>query len=329
MGIKHLNSFLRTKCSNSIQRIHLKELAGKKIAVDISIYIYKFLEDKALIENIYLMLATFRYYDIIPVFVFDGKPPAEKKALLDERRLKKREARIEYYKLKDELNNDTMITFQEKQELEVELISLQKQCIYITSEQIASVKELIVVYGMNYIEASGEADVLCASLAIDKTVWGCLSEDMDLFVYGCPYVLRYLSLLNHSVVLYQYESILKELGITDKEFREICVLSGTDYSEQDPSANLSQSLQLFKKYYKDMKNLQTDDKIEFYHWIQKTNSLSIMDIDTLKKIYSMFSLTNILHTNENENDNLVIKNNPIQQDALKVILQKDGFIFGK
>ena len=30
-------------------------------------------------ENMYLMLSIFRYYNVIPIFVFDGKPPPEKK----------------------------------------------------------------------------------------------------------------------------------------------------------------------------------------------------------------------------------------------------------
>ena len=79
MGIKYLNNFLRTECGESIKAITIAELSGKKIAVDISIYMYKYESSDALIENMYLMLATFRQYNIIPVFIFDGKPPAEKR----------------------------------------------------------------------------------------------------------------------------------------------------------------------------------------------------------------------------------------------------------
>lgn len=79
MGIKYLNRFLRKKCPESIGYIKLNELTGKKIAIDISIYLYKYEADNVLLENIYLMLATFRHHGIIPVFIFDGKPPAEKK----------------------------------------------------------------------------------------------------------------------------------------------------------------------------------------------------------------------------------------------------------
>lgn len=81
MGIKYLNGFLRENSPNSIKCINMADLSGKKLAVDISIYMYKFEGDNSLIENMYLMLSIFRYYNITPIFIFDGKPPAEKRTL--------------------------------------------------------------------------------------------------------------------------------------------------------------------------------------------------------------------------------------------------------
>ena len=86
MGIKNLNRFLREQAKESIKFISVAELSGKKIAVDISIYMYKYASEGSLLENIYLMLSVFRYYNICPIFVFDGKPPPEKKELLLKRK---------------------------------------------------------------------------------------------------------------------------------------------------------------------------------------------------------------------------------------------------
>ena len=85
MGIKYLNKFLREEARDSIKFISIADISGKKIAVDISIYLYKYAADGSLIENIYLMLAVFRHYNVIPIFIFDGKPPTEKKELLQKR----------------------------------------------------------------------------------------------------------------------------------------------------------------------------------------------------------------------------------------------------
>ena len=70
---------MRDNCDQSIWQINISELSGKKIAIDISIYLYKYESNNALLESIYLMLAIFRENNIIPIFVFDGKPPPEKK----------------------------------------------------------------------------------------------------------------------------------------------------------------------------------------------------------------------------------------------------------
>ena len=42
MGIKGLNRFFKDNASTAIKLISLAELSGKKIAVDISIYMYKY-----------------------------------------------------------------------------------------------------------------------------------------------------------------------------------------------------------------------------------------------------------------------------------------------
>ena len=103
MGIRNLNQYLRQNCPNSIKCLNIAELSGKKIAVDISIYLYKYEAENALLENMYSMLSIFIYYNIIPIFIFDGKSPPEKKALLKKRRECRELAQEEYDKLKTEL----------------------------------------------------------------------------------------------------------------------------------------------------------------------------------------------------------------------------------
>ena len=100
-----LNKFLQDKCKTSISFINLSELSGKRIAVDISIYLYKFLSDNALLENLYLMISIFREHKITPIFVFDGKPPVEKNDTIAFRKKTKMNAREEYYRLKQILHD--------------------------------------------------------------------------------------------------------------------------------------------------------------------------------------------------------------------------------
>lgn len=329
MGIQFLNKILRDNCDQSIWQIGIAELSGKKIAVDISIYLYKYESNDTLLENIYLMLAIFREHNIIPIFVFDGKPPPEKKKLLQKRRQDKAAAKNEYNKLKDQLEQITN-EIDKKNEIIETMDQFKKQFVYITHEKIEKVKELIRAYGATYYDAPGEADELCALLVIKKKAWACLSEDMDLFVYGCSRVLRYLSLINQSFVLYHTKGILSSLNMTQKEFREICVLSGTDYNinannnlktNGNNNVTLPNTIKLFRKYkdlYKDLNNMT------FYNWIKESNL--DLDTDLLKKINGMFEILDIKDTITTL-ENIKIYNGPIQKLLLREILKEDGFLF--
>ena len=106
----------------------------------------------------------------------------------------------------------------------------KKKCIRITNADIRNVKDLIKVMGGNYMEAVGEADELCAYLVAKNHVYRCMSEDMDMFVYGCQRVLRNFSLNKTTCTLYSLRDILNDLNMTHYEFKSVCMLSGTDYN---------------------------------------------------------------------------------------------------
>jgi hypothetical protein len=332
MGIKGLNRFFKDNASTAIKLISLAELSGKKIAVDISIYMYKYASDGVLIENIYLMLSIFRHYNITPIFIFDGKPPTEKKELLQKRKEDKKEAEKEFHILKNKLQMNEDMDDAEKQEIISNMDLLKKKFINISKADIEIVKCLIRSYGASYYDAPGEADEICALLNIKGKVWATLSEDMDMFVYGCQRVVRYISLLNHTAVLYDVKDILDNLDITQRELREICILSGTDYNsmndESKNSPNLYSTLKLFKKYFKERKNGKIHIDTQFYHWLQE-NTDYIQDIELLQKIYLMFDLNNKNNSNNNIQvfENIKIINGPIYKEEIIEILKKDGFLF--
>lgn len=236
MGVRYLNRFIQKKCPEASTRVHLREFTGKRIAVDASIYLYRYSGEGALLENIYLMASVFRHYNIHAVFIFDGPPPPQKTELIEKRRKKKDEAKQEYDRLASiikeraaEPSVTTTLTT-EYDDIEDTMRELKKQFIRLRDCDITSVKELLVSFGFATIDAEGEADSLCAKLSLKKRVDACLSDDMDMFVYGCPIVLRSLSLLNHTVILYDTRELLKSLAITQQEFKMMCVICGTDYT---------------------------------------------------------------------------------------------------
>ena len=320
MGIRNLNRYLRNNCPESIRCIPISDISHKKIAVDISIYLYKYETENALLENMFMMLSIFRHYNIIPIFIFDGKPPDEKKMLLQKRKEDKKTAQEEYYKLQQSLQNDKQ---DNKKEIIAKMDQLKRQFVQINKEKIEKVKSLIRAYGATYYDAPGEADELCALLVIKKKVWACLSEDMDLFVYGCSRVLRYFSLVSHTVVLYFSKGIYNELDMTYKDFKEICILSGTDYNI---NTNNKVHLNVTIGHFNNFKKSKNSDNTTFYDWLQ-VNTDYISDIHLLNKINNMFSLDCNNEKLDNIFNNIKIINGPIKQEEIENIMKCEDFIF--
>lgn len=317
MGIQYLNTYIKKNTrTDSIKKCKLDEFYGKIIVVDTSIYLYRFLVDRALLDNMYMMIALFKYYNITPIFVFDGKAPIEKNNLLIKRKEDKAIAEKKYYRVKEQLKT-IEIDDPGYDELYTEMIALKKKFVRLRYDDIKKVQKLIDAFGISYIEAEGEADVLCARLVQKKHAYACLSEDMDLFVYGCPRVLRYLSLINGTVVLYSLNKILKDLNFTFNEFKEICVLSGTDYNYSiDSQTGLYKTLNYFKQFKK------SDTTLDFYTWVEN-NSDYISNICELYNIYHMFQC-NSVNIKQYKLNKLV---RPINKNIIEEIMKPEGFIF--
>ena len=213
MGIRGLNRFLTTKC-NSIRTISLAELSNKTIAVDTSIYLYKFIGENTLVESMISLLSTCKYYNIHLIFVFDGKPPSSKQHILDEREYKKRQAEDKYRIAECEGNVSALKV-------------LQKQMVRINSNHIRIVKDMIVAFGAEYCVSESEADEVCTKLVLDGNAWACLTDDMDLFLYGCPRILRKLHLVNAQVVLHDLSNIIADLSLKSiRDFQTMVLDSG-------------------------------------------------------------------------------------------------------
>ena len=317
MGIKHLNKLIRNNCYEALEKIHFSKLKNKKLAVDISIYLYKYKLENTLIESIYFMISLFRLYNIIPVFIFDGKPPAEKRELIYERKEKKKEAKDRYNELNELLKED--LTEEEIQNIKEEMEQEKKNFVKISQNDIDQVKNLIRIYGVTYYDAPGEAEELCAFLVKKNIVDGCISEDMDLFLYGCPKVYRYLSLANSTLILYNTENILQILNCTIEEFKLICILSGTDYYNFDVG-NLTRCFHLFNKFLKVKQN------ITFYEWLKDNNILKKDDYDIINNIIELFNYSNIISKNKTLNK-LICKNVNYNNSHLKQFMQNYGFIY--
>lgn len=316
MGIPQLNHYLQQKSNNGIREISLNTIKGRSIVVDTSIYLYKYLSEGSLIEGFYHLITKLRQFGIAPLFIFDGKPPPEKQGELDERKRRKTAAKDEYeillQKYRKEQNHKKRIIMKNT------LDGLKRQFIKVTHDDISSVKMLMQSYGVSYLDASGEADVLCAAIVNSGKAYACLSEDMDMFVYGCYRVLRYLSLLNSTVVMYDTATILSDLGFTYSDFKDVCIITGCDYVKKH-QRSIDNTVTLFERYRK-----ETHCSPTFSEWMIDNTDFLSKDID-FKKIYGMFDTEN--YYSKSFIDSIKIFNSAPNNTNLTNILSKHGFIF--
>lgn len=311
MGIKGLNQILKQQCPNCMHSISIESLHGKTIVVDASIYMYRFKGEGELISGIYHMVSILCYHKVIPIFIFDGIPPYEKKDELKLRQTAKQDIERMIHHLTDQMKNEPV---EQEHHTLTRIHELKRKCVKLTREDKQEVKKLLQHMGISYYQCEGESDPVCAHMVITNLAYACLSEDMDMFLYGCPHVLRYFSLLYSSVIQYELSNILKELDMSLFEFRIVCVLTSTDYNIYiEPRIHLSDAFILFEKYKMNMHN------DSFMEWLLRQEY--IRDLETFQHTMDMFKInpTMLLYK--------TISKSSYNNTLIRSLLYNHGFIF--
>lgn len=265
MGIKNLKTILNTYCKCAIHKRKLNEYSGMVIAIDVSIYIYKYIYNNSdHIEGLTRLCLRLLKNNIIPLFVFDGAPPKEKNDTLQQRK----DRRTYYINKKDNLKQiiyqreqiekgltvENMIDEDEEikeltvEEINKEIMRLEKKIIFVKSEHIESSKKLFELFGIKYIVANGEAEQLCANLCKLNIVDGCISEDTDILANGGHLFLINFNADNNSIEEYCLVGILDSLEINYEQFIDLCILCGCDYTSKINGIGPIGAYKLIKKH---------------------------------------------------------------------------------
>jgi flap endonuclease-1 len=251
MGIKNLNSFITKYAKDGITDINISTLSGKAIAIDTSIFMYKFMYSHKFIDSFIQQIYHFRTFKITPIYIFDGQPPQEKQDILDERKevKNKNETKINDLELKIEQCEDIEM----KKKLKKDLVFLKRKCINITKEDIKNLKNVFDILGVNYIQPNCEADLICCELFKNNKVYACMSNDMDFLASGAGLLLRNYNLSNN-LQKYNLNIILQKLNFTYDKFVDFCILCGCDYTCKIPRMGSERAFEAIKNY-NDIENI--------------------------------------------------------------------------
>lgn len=315
-----LNRYVRQHYKECMRTICLQDLSGKVITVDASIYMYRFLTDDGLLEGIFQLASIMQSSGVKLLFVFDGPPPPQKADTLKARAESRREAIQQLSEIEDLL--ETEESPKRVNELRSQLHEAKKKSVRLDRSHVRKVRELLDGMGVPHVEAEGEADGLCVKLVQKGKAYACLSEDMDMFVYGCPRVLRYLSMLNRTVVLYDTNKMLEEMDVTFTEFQQICILCGTDYAKlKEPPVTLETAMCTLQEYKKQKETADTDG---FLEWLEANTEFVDNALD-LYVVQYMFELRS--YQIPKNCPNLQRWNYVCDREKMEAILAKEGFIF--
>lgn len=264
MGIKNLMKVLNDHTPDSVQKIKLNQLRGKKIAIDTSIILYQYViairstgddlkspTNKSTSHIMGILIKTLNYLKmgIIPIHVFDGKPPNLKMKILNDRSKIKKEAISKLLEIEEKSNNQdqTIILDQETLDLlEAEKIKLLKQSVSISRIEMMEAYEIIQLLGVPAILAPEEADSQCAYLSINDMVDYIASEDMDLLTFGSKIILK--NFMKDNMYEVKLDKILELGNITMDQFIDICILLGCDYTDTIDGIGPKKAWELIVKY---------------------------------------------------------------------------------
>lgn len=256
MGIKGLMKLITDHAPNALKEQEMKALFGRKIAIDASMSLYQFLiavrtgADDTMLTNELgevtshlqgLFNRTIRMVEngIKPVFVFDGKPPKLKGGELEQRRERKEEAKQDLQEAKDnELDQE-------------EINKYTRRLVRVTPEHNADAKKLLRLMGMPIVEAPGEAEAQCAALARTGKVFATATEDMDALTFATPKLLRNLTMAaarKLPIIEVDLSKVLEGLEVSQKEFIDLCILLGCDYTDNIKGIGPFRAYKLIKEH---------------------------------------------------------------------------------
>ena len=228
-----------------IRPIKMEELTNQKVAIDGYNILYQFLSSirqadgnlltdsegrvTSHLSGIFFKLANLVDNGIKPCIIFDGKPPKLKKRLLEERRLRKIKAEIEWEAAISAGDTETART-------------KAQQTTRLDKEMLIDSKKLLDLLGIPWFDAPSEGEAQVAYLIESNKVDYGASQDFDTILFGAKNFVRNLTLSNRRKLPKQNKWVavtpeiidvdlsLSKLGLSREQLVDVSILMGTDFN---------------------------------------------------------------------------------------------------
>lgn len=252
MGVEKFTQFHKEVFKNRTNFYRIGELYGKHVVIDFVNRLYKtcigmrssgqniynkYGEDVSHIYAVFNFTTGLISSGIQPIYVIDGKPPAEKSGTLKIRENRKRKAQEKCETIDDKTSSEYVRHF--------------KNSFYMSSKILRECKQLLDLMGIPYVSSIGEADQQCASLSkhYSKQISGVITEDSDILIFGGTCIFKDFSLKTKDTSRISYNDIIKSMAIksdlirkqygleiidfTYENFIDFTILMGSFYTDKD------------------------------------------------------------------------------------------------
>ena len=258
MGIQ-LGPLLETR------QIKVEELSGQRVAIDGFNVLYQFLTsirqaDGSLLTDSegrvtsHLSGILFRFSKLVEnglklCIVFDGKPPALKKNILEERRQRKIKAQIEWEAAIEAGDTETART-------------KAQQTTRLDPNMITESKNLLDLLGIPWVDAPSEGEAQVASLLNQGMVDYGYSQDFDTILFGASKFIRNLTLSGRrklpkqqkwvevSPEIIDLELSFQKLELNREQLIDVAILMGTDFNPGIDGVGPKRGLKLIQEFGK-------------------------------------------------------------------------------
>jgi 5'-3' exonuclease len=258
MGIKGLKAFLRSKFPETIVRSHLSHFFGKRVAVDVLPYLFKFkaVQGDQWRHGMLQFMMNLLAHTVHPCFITDGPcVTTEKREEQEKRKSAKSKLGDKIKSLQEDLTayEQTAEISDRMKSLPIQVNSFRglllgdaggdlnteavqnhidkliRQKVTIAPEDLEDVREMCGVLRFPFYTAKQEAESLCSFLCLRGEVDAVVTEDSDVLAYGAP---CWISGIEHdgSCLVVESGTLRRSTELSASEWLDFCIMCGTDYN---------------------------------------------------------------------------------------------------
>lgn len=160
----------------------------------------------------------------------------------------------------EHINNAENLTLYEIEQEYNKYINLNNLDSESLQDKFTSIKSLLTLFGMPWVESPGEAEAQCAFLEKIGLVDGIITEDSDVFLFGGRNVYRNLFKKDSQIQSFSMKNIEKELCLTQEKLIHLALFLGSDYTIGIKGVGIVNSMEIvnaFENY---------DSLVRFKNW---------------------------------------------------------------